>query len=443
MEIYDKIKYRNPNLIVSRIDDSFFTVTNPFINNGIKVINSAQKTVLDLINGKETTRSIAKKLGYSENDVSILMDILEEKQFVSDDNSFNEQHWKKQTSTLNFWIQTTNDCNLRCSYCYIHTLGKKDFIKDVDIDRFINKVVETAKKRNLKLVQLRFAGGEPFLKISLWESKIPLLKQRLQDIDCKLNIVILTNLVALNEHLMDLIKSNSITIAVSIDGIGKYHDGTRHFKDGKGCFDIIEKNIDRLIYNGTNPVLMTVVSNSNLDGIEEFTRYIIEKNLKNRYSFVSGEDIDMQKLITKMRVCYEIFEDAIEKGYKFSSLHKLCDLKFDKLSFQTCSSGYDGGALYTDGSIYFCQRHFGITQPLGSVYEKDDLLTIIQRKTFYGEISADCKSCRYKFICTSGCPVERINRKDPHCAAYKVLIPIILRLRGKERLIKIEQIINE
>ena len=442
MKNNDRIIYRNPNLIISRIDDSFFSVTNPFINDGTKILNKAQMTILDIIGSQETIQTIARITKRLENDISLLMEILEEKQFVSNENSFQEPHWTKIPNSLNLWIQTTNDCNLRCSYCYIHTLGRREYLNENCIDRFIDKLVETAKQSNLRLVQLRFAVGEPFLKLSLWVSKIPELKQRLDDVRCRLNTVFLTNLATLNQNQIEFIKTNSIGLAVSIDGIGEFHNRTRHFRNGEGSFNIVSSNIERLLDNGIYPTLMTVVSNSNIDGINEFTEYAIEKNLKHRYSFVSGEDIDIQKLILKMNICYELYDKAIEKGYAFSTLHKLCDLKFDNLSFQTCSNGFNGGALYTDGGVYFCQRHFGLTQPLGSIYEEDDLLSIIQRKTFYGEVSPDCKSCIYRYMCTSGCPIERKNKKDPHCLAYKELIPTILRLRGKERLIKIKQILK-
>ncbi len=443
MDIQDEILYRNSNIICNSIDECFYVITNPLIDNGMKIINRTQKSLFDSINGKDTIHSISEKLKLPLTDTIFFINSLKEKQFVSVTNSFAEPSWSNIPYSLNLWIQTTNNCNLRCSYCYIHTLGMSDYFTKSHIDQFTSKLVETVKNNHLKLVQLRLAGGEPFLRFSIWESVIPELKRRLQDAGCSLKVVILTNLVALNEHILNFIKQNAIGIAVSIDGVGKYHNQTRHFNNGQGSFDIVNNNIDTLIHYGINPTLMSVISNSNLDGICEFTNYVIDKNLKHRYSFVSGEDIDLKKLTLKMRLCYELYENAIIHGYEFSQKHKLCDLKFDKLAFQTCSNGYNGGALYTDGNLYFCQRHFGVNKPLGSIYEEDDILSIIHRKTYYNDVSIDCKSCLYRYMCTSGCPIERTAQKDPHCSVYKELIPIILRLRGKERLCRIQKVYNQ
>ena len=432
--------YRNPNLIINRIDENFYAITNPFIDNGIKVINNFQFAILDIINGSETIDSIVFKTKQSRDEIKKLISILLEKQFISFDDHFPEPIWKRTNRSLNLWIQTTNECNLRCSYCYIHTLGMNDHLKDTDISYLIDKIVETVKRNKLRLVQLRLAGGEPLLRASQWKTKIPELREKLNLLGCELKIAFLSNIVALNNQLLEFMKKNSIGIGVSIDGIGVYQNATRHFKNGNGTFEIVNKNLQKLLDYGFKPSLMTVVSNSNLDGLEGFTKYVIEKKLHNRYSFVSGENISINKLINKMQLCYRIFESAIENGYEFTKLHQLCDLKFDKLFFQTCSDGYNGGALYVNGNVYFCQRHFGVEQPLGSIFEEDDILTIIQRKTYYKEIHNDCKSCIYRCFCTSGCPIERINGKDPHCEVYKSLIPIILRLRGKERLFKIKQL---
>lgn len=265
------------------------------------------------------------------------------------------------------------------------------------------------------------------------------MKERLATVNCSLKVGFLSNLVALNDSIIEYMKNNAIGIGVSIDGLNKHQDATRHFANGKGSFDIVVKNIDKLIRNGFNPSLMTVISNSNLDGLENFTKYVISKNLHCRYSLVSGEIIDTEKLKEVLKRCYNIFERAIDMGYEFSRLHQFCDLKFDRLSFQTCSDGYNGGAIYTNGDIYFCQRHFGVESPIGTIYEEEDILSAIQRKSYYGEVNDDCKVCIYKYMCTSGCPIERINNKDPHCEIYKEFIPTIVRLRGKERLVKIQQ----
>jgi len=50
------------------------------------------------------------------------------------------------------------------------------------------------------------------------------------------------------------------------------------------------------------------------------------------------------------------------------------------------------------------------------------------------EKSDDCKKCRYRSICTSGCSVYRVDGKDPQCSLYHRFIPKDYELQAKERL---------
>lgn len=438
IDIHKRI-YVNPNIVIVAISDGFYSIANPYIKNGLKVINCRQKKTLDLFAKGESIARVTELSKESIEDVVYFYRLLLDKQYVSDVPVFKEPCWKKTTDTLNLWVQTTNDCNLRCSYCYIHTLGQHDFFSSDRLDVFEQSLLTTVKNNNLKLVQLRLAGGEPLLRYSLWEPFFPKLRRKLSDLGCKLNLAFLSNGVAINDRIMDFMKENAIGIGISIDGLGKYQDATRHFLNGNGSFSIVSKNIEKLVSRGFRPSLMTVITDKNIDGLTDFTHYVIDSKLHTRYSFVSGENLNINKMIAALKECYSIFEMAIENGYSFTRLHQLCDLKIDNPWFQTCSDGYNGGAIYTDGGVYFCQRHFGAISPLGSIYEDSDLLSIIRRKDYYSDVSKDCIKCKFHYICTSGCPIERVNGKDPHCEAYKELIPILYRLRGKEHLYRIKK----
>ena len=185
---------------------------------------------------------------------------------------------------------------------------------------------------------------------------------------------------------------------------------------------------------------MTVVSEKNLDGLVDLTRYLVDKKLKFRYSFVQDEELNLQKLSTVLAGCYDVMEKAIEHlDYPFSQLHSLCDIQFNSVSFTTCSNGFSTAALYPDGNIFFCQKNFGLDSPCGSIFEEEDLISIIQRKTYYNNLPTDCECCDYRYHCMGGCPLERGNNKDPHCDIYKRFFPVYYKLLGKERLMKIKK----
>lgn len=134
---------------------------------------------------------------------------------------------------------------------------------------------------------------------------------------------------------------------------------------------------------------------------------------------------------------YSIMQEAIETGWQFSKRHQFCDLKPNELGFQTCASGFSGGAIYVDGSFKYCHVHFGDnSDSINSIFNQDlDLVDMIKQSgSHQDEKSEDCKQCKFRFVCTSGCPVYREDGKDPQCSLYHKFIPLYYQLQGRERL---------
>lgn len=431
---------KNPNLLIVGIEENFFLVVNPNINDGLKVINKLQLSVLNSIDGRKNIETLSNEHELKEEEITLLCDSFLKKEIISYTGIFSEPHSPSLPSTMNFWVHTSNSCNLRCSYCYIHTLGGKQSFDQETIKIFFEKITETVKKRKLRKVVLRLAGGEPFLKFKHWINNLTELREILFNLQCDLHIVFLTNLVILPDEVITFIKQTKSGIGVSLDGLNEFQDLSRHFADGSGSFKFIEKNLKKLEENDIYPAIMTVVSNNNLDGLVDFTKYLISKRLRFRYSFVQDETLDLCKLKNVLMQCYDVLEFAIENyDYSFSSLHQLCDLKFGSVAVNTCSNGFSTAAIYPDGEIYFCQRNFGVTESSGSIYDDTDLISTIQKKNYYEALPQDCEICNYRYVCTGGCPLERGSEKDPHCEIYRFFFPIYYRLMGKERLLRIKK----
>ena len=431
------IFYKCPNLIIEHIQDGFYCVFNPNIRNGIKILNSFQLQVLNQFDGNKPTNRILKTNDISDSIGSKLLEILKKKQFISEADRFNTiiAH-KNSFSSLNLWIHTTDDCNLVCKYCYIKTKSTKRKISTALMQRLRFKLVETVRKRDLKLVTLRLAGGEPFIEFEHWKDYLIELKNCINELGCILKVIFLTNLTLLSNDIMDYIAAHNIGIGVSLDGLGNYHDSARCFSDSSGSYDRVNRNILRLLDNNISPSIMTVVSNDNLRGLLDLTKFLVEKRLSFRYSIVHGNSLQYDIASRMFNECYQYFERQIENGYPFSKLFKLCDLKFNDVFYQTCGSGINTGALYHDGNIYFCQKLVGSGKYIDSIYSSDDIVTIISKAhNKYGTISSECQQCDYTYICTGGCPLDRTNKnKSPSCAFYKEYIPNTMRLIGKERL---------
>ncbi|MCF0049559.1 radical SAM protein [Dyadobacter sp. LJ53] len=423
--------------MLRQIDQHHAFAVNCSSPHSLRVLNSTQSQILKRINGKDDLADISAEISIDPDCLESFMLAMAKSEIIRFDDDFSTPQKPEKATSLNFWIHTTDACNLGCSYCYISTLNKGRAMTEAVKNQLLQKLLDTAVKRKIKHVKLRLAGGEPLAQFQSWKAFILEARHILGAVGCKLDFAFITNLTILSQEIVDFSFQHSITFGISLDGIGSVHDLSRKFRSGSGSFDVVNDNLLRLIDAGIPVSVTTVVNNANLKGLPDLTQYLIKLNLPFRYSIVKGESIDAEGLEKNLSQSFLLMEEAIKSGWQFSRRFQFCDLKPSELGFQTCASGFSGGAIYTDGSLKYCHVHFGDNnQPSHSIFDNDlDLIDMIAEGVHpEDDRSEDCHKCRYRFVCTSGCPVYRVDQKDPQCSIYHHFIPFYYELQAKERL---------
>ncbi|OOQ57357.1 radical SAM/SPASM domain-containing protein [Mucilaginibacter pedocola] len=431
------IPQKAPGLLCKLIDADHAYAVNCSYPNSFRVLNKAQFNILNSVNGTDSLREIAGRLEIQEAVLERFFTLLSKTELVRFDNGFGVPQRPEKPQSLNFWIHTTNACNLGCNYCYISTLNTGKGMMAIVRNQLIYKLVEAATKHNIKNIKLRLAGGEPLSQFSSWKAFIPEAFQALAQVGCKLDIAFITNLTLLNAEIISFAKQYKVSFGVSLDGIAEVHDATRQFRSGSGTFEIVDSNLRTLIAEDIAVSVNTVVNNFNLIGLPELTKYLIDLDIPFRYSIVKGEAIHGELLEENLLASYAIMQEAITEGWQFSKRYQFCDLKPNDLGFQTCASGFSGGAIYVDGSFKYCHVQFGKeANAETSIFSAGlDLVEMIESgEHLEDKKSEDCKQCRYRSVCTSGCPVYRIKDKDPQCSLYHRFIPKYYELQAIERL---------
>ncbi|OOQ62198.1 radical SAM/SPASM domain-containing protein [Mucilaginibacter pedocola] len=427
---------KSPDLLLRPVGDGFAYAVNCSYPNSFRLLNQRQQEILQAVNGIDDMQAIAGKLSIPPETLEQFLSMLGRTEIVSFD-KFSMPEKPAVPKSLNFWIHTTNACNLGCSYCYISTLNTGKGMAEAVRRQLLHKMVEAAQKDGIRHIRLRLAGGEPLGQFSSWKIFIPQAKQALVAVGCKFDAGFVTNLTMLNDEIIAFAKEYGIGFGVSLDGVKAMHDATRSFRSGCGSFGIVDTNLRRLIAEGISVSINTVVTNLNLTGLPDLTRYLIALDIPFRYSIVKGEKIHAELLDEYLSASYAIMQEAIECGWQFSKRFQFCDLKPNELAFQTCASGFSGGAIYTDGTLKYCHVQFGDDKSQGmSIFNEElSLVDMIASGEHHEDNrSDDCKKCRYRSICTSGCPVYRVDGKDPQCSLYHRYIPKYYELQAIERL---------
>lgn len=144
----------------------------------------------------------------------------------------------------------TEDCNLRCSYCYqVHKNNKHKMSFDT-AKKVVDYLLDNPELYDAEGVVWDFIGGEPLLEIDLIDRIVDYIKIKSYKIGHKwaknYRINIGTNGTLYGQpNVRRFVKKNKgkLQIGITIDGTKRKHDMHRVYLNGKGSYDDVFKNI--------------------------------------------------------------------------------------------------------------------------------------------------------------------------------------------------------
>lgn len=177
----------------------------------------------------------------------------------------------KKAKTVTF--QVTEDCNLRCTYCY--QIDKCKTSMPIDIGKKgIDFLLESTPENNSYInyenspaIIIDFIGGEPLLEIDTIVELIEYFKKRSIELNhpwaTRHRFCICSNgLLYFNSRFQNLLKKygDEISFSISIDGTKELHDMCRVLPDGSGSYDIAIKGVKhyQTHYHGKMGSKMTI-----------------------------------------------------------------------------------------------------------------------------------------------------------------------------------------
>ena len=306
---------------------------------------------------------------------------------------------------LSPWIQTTNRCNLRCSYCFV----KKE---DVDMDTeayeaMASKFLSFLDKGEVEFIKLRIAGGEPTIVFNKWKEPIG---RFLDEAGERGGAEVLTNLVKIPEGFSDYaINHRNFGINVSLDSLTM----SKPFRNGESSSYHVLDNIDRL--KDYKDIFIMTVLTENGKHLPGLAKYVTENKFRwevqlNKFH---EKDIDKDKVIKNLRSVVNTFT---KQGLSLRDyfLFNFCDFRTTRI----CDAGQKMFYINPAGDIYNCQmQEHG--KPLTNVYN-NDLLGRLQENHVKRPYVAMCGNCSIKDFCHGDCPVNNgPARREYFCDIMK------------------------
>jgi uncharacterized protein len=236
-------KYSIPRLYENTYSDSvedFLLVYNPISEKGISVLNKEATFLFKQIDNKKTISNIFSDAKRIDPDielsdiVKVFKDFLSSEIIYFDSPKSKTKLFAKRPNRLGVWLHITNQCNLRCTYCYVWKSQNK--MSEETAKKSIKKIITDAQKHGFRKITIKFSGGECLLEFPLVLDLVNLGRKFAKQAKIEIDFVVLTNGVLLTEEVAKKLKEANIRAAVSLDGLEKYNDLQRIFPSGLGSF---------------------------------------------------------------------------------------------------------------------------------------------------------------------------------------------------------------
>lgn len=315
-------------------------------------------------------------------------------------------------------IFVTEQCNLRCDYCYISKTPARMSLSTAK--KSVDFLLTNAGPRS-ESVDVCFFGGEPLLEPELIRKTCEYARKVGAGNRIRVGFSITTNGTLLDEKRQRLLLEYDIDTTISLDGTEEIHDRHRKTANGSGSFKLIKPHVRRFLEIPKTTIRLTVTPET-VHKLDSSVSYLLQLGFqKVNVAPVFEADWGEKSLLAYYDAwdrIYSFHDDLINKG---SITQRIGNI--DKLHRKLRSPGYkDYGcgaarnmvAVDTNGYLYPCHRYVGYfrndqNKQLGDVFKGFDL----KRRKYY-------ISCNYTDNhegCGNGLFDSMIDARDSRCSS--------------------------
>ncbi len=318
----------------------------------------------------------------------------------------------------------TNECNLKCSYCYVDTeKNLKKMTPEIAL-RAVDQMKDLNKNNPLLIM---FFGGEPLINFKTIQSVI----EHCRDWS-NVSYGMVTNGTMLTPEIARFIVDNKINLSISLDGPEFLNDMTRTYKKGeRGTYRIVADNI-RLIksISPSHPIAYEATisyphirhlktKEDVIDWLHSFrelgfdTGIIGVANNKldlNLDSPMQEEDVDHFARVMETIIDYSIDSLYTEHPYYVHGMTNLIPKLIKKVKrYNACQLGRNVVAVDSGGNVMPCYLFKEPEFIMGNVMDdnlfKPDYFAVSDRliRDTHVDNLEECADCVSKYLCITRC----------------------------------------
>lgn len=337
--------------------------------------------------------------------------------FIEDDFSeidvIRDRHRKavKGEKSLYIMIFPTQDCNLKCWYCYESHVRNSRMNSDIIqcSVKAIKKVIDLKKPESL---MLGFFGGEPLLDFDKIAYPLSLeVKQYAEERSVRFATFIVTNASLIDDKMISTLPDINPMLQITLDGNREKHNCVRIWKkDNTGSYDTIIDAITKLSWSLKNefsedPSITVRINydNQTLRYADEIIRDLEDANKHNL--IVHFERVWQTKHLVddqQRNLLLETIKKFVDNG--FAIRHGV----FRNKKVSCPSDTYDFMIINYDGNLYKCNgRTLTPETKEGVLSEEGDIIwdkeMLEKRFSNVAFENPRCLACKMLPVCMGPC----------------------------------------
>lgn len=353
-------------------------------------------------------------------------------------------------------------CNIHCKYCFYHEKQalypqhKQNWKMSEDtLEEYVKQHIAAQHGNS---VIFSWQGGEPMLLgLPFFRRAIRLCHHYGQG--GEIHHTLQTNGILLNKEWAAFLSQHRFMVGLSIDGPEALHDRYRVSRSGKGSHRSAMQALSLLQRFQVDFNTLTVVGRHNVTHAREVYEFLRRCGSRHMQFIplverVTTDSGSLLKLVTPDTQKARLAPWSVPSRQYGEFLSQIFDIwirqdidQIEVQMFDVALAAWTGQspvlcvhaescghafALEANGDLYNCDHYVYPEHLLGNIHQHSiDMMNNSESAIAFGHakkltLTADCKSCQFRFVCHGGCPKHRFahspsgsNGHNYLCAGYQ------------------------
>ena len=316
-------------------------------------------------------------------------------------------------------LHVAHTCNLNCSYCFA-SQGKYQgdrALMSLEVGKraFDFLIENSGTRRNL---EVDFFGGEPSLNFDVVRGLVEYARSIEGKHNKNFRFTYTTNGMLLTDEMIEFLNRHMHNVVLSLDGRREVNDKFRRDYAGKGSYDTIVPNFQKLVKSrdGKGYYVRGTFTHHNTDFTNDifhmadlgFTELSMEPVVCSPDDPCALTEEDKATVFKQYELLASEMIKRRREGKPFTFYHYMLDLKNGPCIYKRitgCGSGTEYMAVTPWGELYPCHQFVGDEKfSLGNIYDGIIHPEVQEQFRSCNAYSREeCRDCWARLYCSGGC----------------------------------------